>query len=263
VRWIIQENLYDEKGLRELVETLDRQRVSYSIHKVVPFSGELIPDVNPEGPVVCIGAYSMIRVAKARGWTPGVWSNENFDFQIWHAQWGDLCLNHDAKVYKFADVPPDAGEFFMRPTMDSKAFAGAIFDWDEYREWRNRVVELREDDGSTLTGETPVLVCRPKEIYREIRLWIVDHQVVTASQYKLGDRVVYDGNVDRDALFFGASIVTEMPPPRWVPDRAFVLDIALTPDGYKIVEVNSLNAAGLYAADVGKLVYAIEMMRYE
>jgi hypothetical protein len=264
MHWVIQENIYSEEGLRELVEVLDRHQLSYSTHKVVPFSGELIPDINPEGPVVCIGAYSMIRLARARGWTPGVWSNDNFDFEVWRHEWGDRCLNWDAEIYEFDGVSAAhwAGEtFFMRPTMDSKAFSGAIFEWSEYQEWRDRVVELGEDDGSTLRAETRVLVSDPKKIMREYRLWVVDREVITASQYKLGDRVVYDANVDSDVLWFGAGVVSPMSH-NWVPDRAFVLDVGLTENGYKIIEVNSLNAAGLYAANVGKLVEAIEGMGY-
>jgi len=43
----------------------------------------------------------------------------------------------------------------------------------------------------------------------------------------------------------------------WQPADAFVLDIALTHNGYKVLEVNCLNSAGFYAADVSKLVQAI------
>lgn len=32
----------------------------------------------------------------------------------------------------------------------------------------------------------------------------------------------------------------------WVPSKAFVLDIALTDQGPKIVDVNNISSAGLY-----------------
>ena len=260
--WVIQEDLHHEEGLQELARVLERVNIPHSFHKVVPFVGEIIPEINPPNPVIAIGAYSMINYARRHSWFPGVFSNGNFDFQIWSHHWHGHCLNDDAQVYHFAEVPEQPEPFFMRPVMDSKEFAGAVFDYPEYLEWRHRVVDLREDTGTTLKPQTPVLICASKEIMREYRLWVVDHKIVTASLYKIGSRVVYDGNVDDDVILFGTNLVTDMPPTRWVPDRAFVLDIALTPDGFKIIEINCLNAAGLYAANVGKLVEAIENMGY-
>lgn len=49
----------------------------------------------------------------------------------------------------------------------------------------------------------------------------------------------------------------------WCPSRGFVIDVALTDDGYKMVEINGLNSAGFYAIDVQKLIEAIEGMHYE
>ena len=44
----------------------------------------------------------------------------------------------------------------------------------------------------------------------------------------------------------------------WRPNDAFVLDVALTSEGTKIVEVNNLNSAGWYKGDLQKLVNALE-----
>jgi hypothetical protein len=39
---------------------------------------------------------------------------------------------------------------------------------------------------------------------------------------------------------------------------AFVMDICLTPDGWKIVEINCVNCSGFYRGDLQKLVMALE-----
>ncbi len=44
----------------------------------------------------------------------------------------------------------------------------------------------------------------------------------------------------------------------WQPHEAFVIDVCDTEAGLRIVELNTLNAAGFYAADVQKLVLALE-----
>ena len=49
---------------------------------------------------------------------------------------------------------------------------------------------------------------------------------------------------------------------RFQPARAFVLDVADTLEGPKVIEVNNFNSAGLYACDVGKIVDAIEAMEF-
>jgi hypothetical protein len=62
-----------------MVETLDRFELPYSVHRVVPFVGELLPE--PElttDDVICIGSYSMRHAAKKYGWNPGVFDLEPF-----------------------------------------------------------------------------------------------------------------------------------------------------------------------------------------
>ena len=46
----------------------------------------------------------------------------------------------------------------------------------------------------------------------------------------------------------------------WQPHRAFVIDVCDTPDGPRIVEINTINAAGFYAGDVQRIVAALEEM---
>jgi hypothetical protein len=257
MHWVIQENLYREKGLDDLIDLLGRAGIPYSLHKVIPFVGDIEPDINPPNPVIVFGTYGMRRIAARKGWVPGAFVNDNFEFPIWREHWGDELLNYDAEVCPFGQVP-QRDEFFMRPVADSKSFSGGVFGWDEYVDWRTRVADLHEDVGTTLNVDTPVLVCKPREIAREYRLWIVDGVVATASLYRIGGRVHYDEFVDYDCRLYGERIAA-----MWSPDRAFVLDVALDmEDRYKVVEINCLNAAGLYAANVGKLVLHLEAMGY-
>ena len=45
---------------------------------------------------------------------------------------------------------------------------------------------------------------------------------------------------------------------RWSPADAFVVDIADTAEGPKVIEINTINFAGFYKADVQKIIVAIE-----
>ena len=58
---------------------------------------------------------------------------------------------------------------------------------------------------------------------------------------------------DPDAIKFVEDRIRQ-----WTPDKAFCVDVALVEDGYKVIEINCINAAGFYKADVFKLVQALE-----
>jgi uncharacterized protein YuzB (UPF0349 family) len=75
--------------------------------------------------------------------------------------------------------------------------------------------------------------------------------------YKRGDRVIHLPLIKgEDAEIFAEAMVEN-----WQPDRAFVIDVASTDEGYKVIEYNCLNSAGFYASDVAKIVNAIEEMK--
>jgi hypothetical protein len=261
MHWILQENLFNEREWGQLISTLERFNIPFSVHKVVPFIGELMPPAEPkQEKVVCFGSYSMRHTAKANGWNPGVYDlfEQNFTVQLQH--WGELMLNHDSRVMKFKDVPPLTEPTFMRPIDDSKHFAGKVFMPEDFNDWQHKVVVLEDDYGTSLTGETLVQICEPKIIYAEYRYWIVDGKIVTRSMYKRGDKVHYSTSVDSrfdqfvrectDVGYWGA----------WQPHRAFVFDVCDTPNGLKIVEINTMNAAGFYAGNIQSIVLALEEM---
>ena len=116
----------------------------------------------------------------------------------------------------------------------------------------------KPDERLDVTMDTRLVISPPREIAQETRCWIVDRKLVTASVYRRYETVIYESNVDEDVRAFAQSIAKEA----WQPHRAYVLDVARVGDQLKVVEVNTLNSAGFYAADVQKLVEAIEAMEF-
>lgn len=264
MHWILQENLFKESEWETLTATLARFNLPYSVHKVIPFIGELTPPAEPTQPkVICFGSYSMRHSAKAFNWTPGVYDLEPCNFTVQLEHWGDLMLNADSVVAPFHAVNITEPTF-MRPIDDSKYFAGKVFDVDEFYEWKRNVCVLEHDYGNSMTKDTLIQACAPKVIYAEYRFWIVDAKIVTCSLYKRGSRVTYSSEVDEAVKRFAHQVVRHgditlaMRTSAWQPHRAYVLDVCETPDGFKIVEINTLNSAGFYACDVQKLVVALE-----
>src|ERR1700683_3396477 len=113
MRWVIQSNIYQKDNYGNLLSALDRLKLEHIVHKVVPFTGELEPEVDiPSGSsVVVLGSYSMARHAVKRGWKPGAFL-DNLDFSIQVEHWGNLMLNSDAKIYPFSEIPFQAQPFF-------------------------------------------------------------------------------------------------------------------------------------------------------
>lgn len=266
MHWILQNNLFNEAEWENMVGVLERFKIPYSVHKVIPFIGELVPEpMIQDTKVICFGSYSMRHSAKKFGWSPGVYDliDQNFTVQLQH--WGDMMLNADATVIPFKDANID-GDTFIRPIDDSKYFAGKVFSKEEFYEWKRKVVVLEEDYGNSLTGDTIIQLCKPKMIYAEYRFWVVDCKIVTSSLYKRGDRVVYSSDVDAHVHRFADSVIRHgditlsMRTSAWQPAKAYVLDVCETPDGMKIVEINTINSSGFYAGNVTDLILALEQM---
>jgi hypothetical protein len=262
MHWVIQDNLFFETGVEEMIALLQKAGISHSLHKVVPFVGDIEPDLNMTGEVICMGAYSMRHIAKRKGWTPGVFDLEFFDYEAQRAAWPGHMLNDDLVSCRFGEVPQKmpAETVFIRPLADSKFFAGGVMSREELEPWIKMVWIASKDDayGDSLTPDTQVLMASIKEIQQEYRTWIVDGRVVTASLYKRGTRVLYSSDVDDYIIDYANARAAE-----FSPLRAYVMDVAVTSEGLRIIECNTFNAAGLYAGNVSKIVEAIEAMSFK
>ena len=261
MRWIIQENLYNEIGFASLISALESLSILHSVHKIIPFIHELQPEpeIDPGEKVMVMGAYTMNKIAKDRGWYPGSYLNDNFDYQLQCQKWPGHMLNEASYFCLFKDASVDEAfdndNFFIRPVEDMKCFAGQVMSYIEFKDWQHGVLSLELDDGYPLHADTEILMAPVKKIYTETRVWVVDNIAVTASTYKVGNCLSYSMAVDSDILEFVEARSRE-----WKPDDAYVMDIARTPDGLKIVEVNNINASGFYNGDVGKIVMALEKL---
>jgi hypothetical protein len=288
MHWIIQDNVFSEAGHQALLEALDRGGIPYTLVKFLPHTHKLVPydldfslydnvDEMPEitGPVVCMhpsqtlmeespkvytmvcGATLMNIVAKEWGWVPGTFLNDNFHYSRWVEGWGHNLLNAVAVVGPLGTLQiPFVDKVFIRPCEDTKAFTGLVLDRDEFEDWRSTLLSQGRDP-RWLSPATEVMASPWQEILAEYRFFVVDKRIVTQSMYKLGLRVVYDEYVPPYVAEFAQKMIDQ-----WQPARGFVIDIAETHEGPRVIEVNNLNSSGFYACNVGKIVEAIESMEF-
>lgn len=276
--WVLNSNLYRERGYDRLLEILPRMGINFATVKSVPGTDRFMaadadtfamtaeeqetapePFIDTSGAVIICGSYTLAKIAKKRGWQPGAFI-DNLDYVTMSSKLpADWLLNPDATILPFKDVQID-DERFIRPVEDSKAFSGRVYKPEEWTEFRDNALKALDVEdavpGFSLDVSTPVIVSTPVEIFTETRFFVVDGKVITHGRYKRGNRVV--GHIINDPADPYVIARAQKVADHWQPQPAFVVDIAETPDGLKIVEYNSLTCAGFYSADVQALVMALE-----
>lgn len=255
--YVIQENIFKETNFNVLVDIMERHKLEYEIIKWRPFS-ESIELLTDRKDIVCFGSVSLTKMAQKYNWKPGVFFNDAHDMETYMKAYGDYMLNSDGVCINYADPLPEFLDeyFFARPTRDTKVFSGAVFSRDTWEAWFK--VGLDPSVDTSLKPDTRIFVANTKPIEKEIRCWIVDGKVVTISLYKLGKKG-FQQNYDheQEAIDFAQKMVDI-----YAPSRGFVLDICLTDGQYKVVEINCMNCAGFYDANMSKLIQAIETMDF-
>jgi hypothetical protein len=263
MHWIIQHNLFGENAIDELVKILDKvtacysSYTSYELVKVLPFTdGEVIdaetglpwkPFTFKYVPTIVIGSETMCRFAKNHNFFPGAFTNEHFNYRSYIEHYENRMLNYMCtfiKIKEYGKIIDIDQEYFVRPVNDGKAFAGNIMTINDIEE----LVEAYSKYENPFDPDMEIMLCPITKIYDETRCICVDKKIITCSQYKSGGVVHYYSIVDQEVWDFAQECVDI-----WCPDEVFVIDIARTPDGMKIIELNCFNSAGWYNCDVHKI----------
>ena len=249
--YIVQENVFREANYDNLIKALDRLGFPYEIVKVLPFI-ETIEFKTDRRDVFPFGALKIARISKQYDWFPGSQMNENHDFMIYKDYYKENLLNYDSKIIKFGDKDFFSKErFFARPTKDTKVFTGTVFDFGQWEEFVERALNSGHD--TLLDENTEIQITSIKKIQQEIRFWIVRGEIVTASQYKLGNQVLYSEYFDQAGHDFCKKMVDI-----FELNEAFVMDLAMVDGEFKIIECGCINCAGFYKADMQRLLIALE-----
>lgn len=255
--YVVQENTFREANYDNLIDILKRLDLGYDIVKSVPFTDTIYcmdgetPYVNNRKDIFVFGSVKLARTSKLCGWEPGSLLNENHDYRVYSKYWGENLLNYDSKIIKLNDDIRWDSIKFIRPCEDTKTFTGQVFNKEEWDEFKERTFKGGHE--TSLTENTEIQVSIVKIIYKEIRCWTVGGKVISCSQYKLGNRFSTSDIVDDDAIEFAQKMVDIFQ----LAD-AFVIDICLTEDGWKIVEAGCINCAGFYEVNLAKVIIALE-----
>lgn len=247
--FLIQDNLFCERNEANLLNALERLGYRYSYFKQIPFIDKLEFAELVTSPVIMFGSVKSARIAKNYKLYPCSFFNENHRYEIYSKYYRENLVNWDAKIQRFGDPILD-DIFFCRPTEDTKTFAGKVFTQQTWAEFMNSF--KTNGHKTSLNFDTPIMVCSPKHIQQEVRCFVVDGEIVTASFYKIGTQIHYKECQDNDILDFAKEMVQT-----FALARAFVIDICRTENGLKIVECGCINCAGFYNINIQKLLYIL------
>lgn len=140
--------------------------------------------------------------------------------------------------------------FHMRPIGDNKLLNGNVY----MRSQAYEMIEGAEGNGNRPFLNAKFMVSQAKEILSEYRFFVVGGEIVAQSSY-LDDMGRLDTSLSTsdELMKYARGVLSKFAIPNNI-----VMDIAETPDGYKIIEFNELIASGLYSSNVEDIILASE-----
>lgn len=250
--YVIQENLFKEYHFNTLISYLKRYNLEYELVEYRPFVHS-VPVKTERKDVMFFGSINAGMVLCHKDWSPGVFYNEKHNFEEYKYVYVENLLNYDSVIRQFGHIFSTKFPFFIRPTRDTKTFESKVWEFEEWNDYVDETIDSKTFD--QISKETKVMFCPPKYgIQQEIRCWIIDGEPVTMSQYKIGRRVnMLNMDHNEEAYIFSKKMAKI-----FSPSRAFVMDICLYNDDYKIVEINCINMSGFYDCNISKLIQSLE-----
>jgi hypothetical protein len=269
MHYIIQENIFKESHYNLLIETMEKLKLPYQVVRVFPFVEKVVDlkdipenndfnldelleiEPNTSEKIFTFGGVKMARLCAEKNWQPGSLLNTNHDFEVYSKYYKENLLNYDSEITTAgSNFDWNTTHKFIRPTKDTKSFTGRVF---KQEDWKQALDENFKNRYSLLKETTTIQVSSVKTIYQEIRFWVIGGKVITGSRYKLGDRIEYSEHSDPEALEYAQKMVDI-----YQLADAFVIDICLTDDGWKIVECNCINCSGFYLCNIQKMIMELE-----
>lgn len=138
-------------------------------------------------------------------------------------------------------------EVFVRPDDALKSFSGRVVALEG-------LTPARLDHGAYYDDlELPIVIAPVTQVHEEWRFVVVAGEVVASSGYEAPRRQATAATVPAEARALAEEIAGALPP----PDAAYVLDVARTSAGLRLVELNPLSGSDLYGCDGDAIVAAV------
>lgn len=248
MHWIVEKAVIASSENNTILRIIKEKKLSHSVTTLCPFEHSLRPEPAVITPLFAYGSIQFIKEGMRRGWP--MFYDHDLNWYKWKEHWDGLLVNNDVTVCELQELTQLTKPTFIRPVNDFKAFSGCVVAPANLEAWFERVYRYQDN----LSPSTKIIMCVPQSVQFEWRLFIVNGKIVTGTLYNVNGKLCEVSNVPPEVVAFGQQCVD-----RWSPLTAYVLDIAKLSTGeLKIIETNCIHSAGLYVADIEKLVDAVE-----
>lgn len=250
--WLIENQVFPDAEERDLQEALREAGIPFSV-----FSGSDLragfPHPVPED-VVRGSCWWVSQLADQPGWEEQKWGTvEDFQFSSYADRFGTLLLNGGWRNLTFHELcwrgiagNEDSESLFVRPDDGFKSFEGQLVRSSEFAVWVQRLQLLQ------VRGSLPVIVAPRREIRAEWRLVMIDGDIAAGSQY----RPTLSRNIP-DAVKSFAAEAHRIGGPSC---RCYVLDIADTTNGLRVVEIGCVCCVAFYESSMRDIVRSISSL---
>lgn len=207
-------------------------------------------------PVVFFGTIQMYKyLFRTTKWAPLGWADfDKLKCSYYYDYFGQFLIDPDyimlplREILRRQDALYDSmaknHQLFIRPDDNAKSFNGEVVAQGMLDEWL-RGITINAHDANSVC-----VVARVKEISDEWRLIVSNGEVISGSQYRQNGLVEYIKGYENGAKKFAEHVASVV---RWQPE-IYCMDIAKVNGEYKLVEIGSVNCAGLYECDIEPIV---------
>lgn len=238
--FLVQANIYLDPDHYKIFDALEELGIAYEAIDIKPSDTEIAMKANRKD-VFVYGSVTMARLAKQYSdWFPGSFYGGNHLYEVYARHYGSHLLNDEIKIGKLTDdlVWQKGEKKFIKPYKEAKIFTGKVF---EKEEWEDFIIEVLASPKLSITKDSEIQVSEPKITIKEARVWIVGGQIIEAVYYKFNGDFAFEASVAAEGIAFAKEMIV-----LYNLEEAFVMDICLTSDGWKIVEINCINSSGFY-----------------
>ena len=169
-----------------------------------------------------------------------------------HKEYGYLTIGEllDKKNFIYDNFSLDSHVFF-RPNSGDKIFNGELVAYENFKKF----ISIGVDYVENIDRRTLLMFSKPSIINREWRFVVSNKMVITGSLYKERENnslnVVMREEKSKELIDWVQSITLNSP---YEPEKIYCFDVAEVDDGYRFMEINSINSSGLYCCDVDVVV---------
>lgn len=253
--FLVQSNIYSDPDHDRIFQALEELNIAYEAIELTSDAKKIETKANRKD-VFVYGSVKLARLTKANtDWYPGSFYGGNHLFEVCVQHYKENMLNYGVEVFKFEERiswKPNEQKF-IKPYKDAKIFTGKVF---TETKWNDFVAQSLENPKTPLLHKNSLIQASiPQQLTKEARLWIVGDQIVAAVYYKFHGDVLFEKEVAKDGIDFAKKMIQ-----LFSVAEAFVMDICMTSNGWKIVEVNCINSAGFYPnLNVHSLIKALDI----